>query len=497
MMNGIRMVKAGELFATFIFDGRDCADMGVYSVTNGSVYTMNIEPTFGDNNLEVPAYDGRYYYGTQITGQQFQFDCFCHDLTSTEYDSLKAWLHPRKIGRLILSDQPYKYYLVKVASISSLGAIPLTTIQIPQYSVLGDFLQGEVVYTGSFQVTFETVGSAYGYGLSYYRDDLIYNANEKYGLDYYYNTGLLYKDMNPRLQWDVEANAKDQDVPMFNPGSAAGQPIYIIHNTATLLNHTFIQLNDANTGTSTVIDVGGITGNIYVDTMSQVLRDDNDNIYYGRFSGTRMEISPRPYVIEIPETFVDSMEDTDLLEYDSFYIQNNIVSINPKVLEVNQDLLGQYFCVCENGGAKIVAYDKINNTITLDSSVTTYDIPPAIVQDGTVIRPAGMAFNYIEVDNVMPSGGNLGEVCVVNHVCYVYLYNEWKVCTFFSGSEDFLDALGHYQTRYKVFGATIMPLDKLTITTGTNIKYRYNGSTITGASMPAFTLEAELQPRYL
>ena len=89
MMNGIRMVKAGELFSTFIFDGKDCADMGVYNVTSGAVYTMNIEPTFSDNKLEVPAYDGRYYFGTQIPGQQFQFNCFCHDLLTTEYDNFR------------------------------------------------------------------------------------------------------------------------------------------------------------------------------------------------------------------------------------------------------------------------------------------------------------------------------------------------------------------------------------------------------------------------
>ena len=48
-----------------------------------------------------------------------------------------------------------------------------------------------------------------------------------------------------------------------------------------------------------------------------------------------------------------------------------------------------------------------------------------------------------------------------------------------------------------MFGATIVELDVLTITTGENINYRYNGETRTGASVDAFTLSAELQPRYL
>ena len=82
-----------------------------------------------------------------------------------------------------------------------MGAFPLTTIQTPQNHPIGSYLKGDVVYTGNFTVTFETVGSAYGYGLSYYRDDLIYDAKENgYIDDYYYNSGLIYKDMAPRLK---------------------------------------------------------------------------------------------------------------------------------------------------------------------------------------------------------------------------------------------------------------------------------------------------------
>ena len=252
----VRNVKTGELFATFKYDGHDCADMGIYNVTNGSVYTMNIEPTFSDDKLEVPAYDGKYYYGTQITGQQFQFNCFCHDLLSTEYNRLRAWLNPRRIGRLILSDQPYKYYLVKPVSVSTLGAYPLTTIQTPQNSVLGDYVDGDVVYTGNFTVTFETVGSAYGYGMSYYRDDLIYDAKKKYGRDYYYNSGLLYKDMSPRVNWDIPANALDCEFNMYNPGSAYGQPTFKIKNSGTFAKNSYIKIDNKTMDTSTIIDIG-------------------------------------------------------------------------------------------------------------------------------------------------------------------------------------------------------------------------------------------------
>lgn len=493
-----RAVKTGELFATFNYDGKDSAEMGIYNITSGSTYAMNIEPTFSDHKLEVPAYDGKYYYGTQITGQQFQFTCFCHDLLSTEYNRLRSWLNPRRIGRLILSDQPYKYYLVKPVSVSTLGAYPLTTIQTPQYSALGDYISGDVVYTGNFSVTFETVGSAYGYGMSYYRDDLIYDAKKKYGRDYYYNSGLLYRDMAPSLVWDIESNAKEQKIPMYNPGSAVAQPIYKIEHSGTFAKGSLVQITNYSLGTSTVIDIGEITGNLTIDTSSQTVMAEDGSVYYGRFTGTMVQINPYTSVIELPETFVEDIEDSDLKEYDSFYISDNIVSVNPRVLLVTEDMIGKYFCVNHNGGAEILEVDTEKNTLTLGGN-TTENIQPAEVDKdtGVLVTPAGIAFNYIEVDNVKPTTGTQNEVCVVDNIWYVYKNGEWKETNLFSSKDDFKNIWGDYITQYKMFGATIVELDDIRITTGTNLSYKEEETIITGASIGAFKLSAELQPRYL
>ena len=251
-----RPVKAGELFTTFIFDGKDCADMGVYSTTSSGTYTMYIEPTFKDETLEVPAYDGRYYYGTQYTLQQFQFNMFADNLSQSEYKKLRTWLKPRNVGKLILSDQPYKYYIVKVTSIGTLGEYPLTDVQhIDHNSILGDTKEGNVVYTGRFTVTFQTVGSSYGYGLSYYRDDLVYDALNKYGVgvypeNYYYDSGLLYKDMAPALTRTVPSNAENFDLTIYNPGSATAIPTIHVTSNEKYGDKAFIQLdnNSLNSG---------------------------------------------------------------------------------------------------------------------------------------------------------------------------------------------------------------------------------------------------------
>ena len=186
-----------------------------------------------------------------------------------------------------------------------------------------------------------------------------------------------------------------------------------------------------------------------------------------------------------------------MVEYDSFYIEDNIVKLNPLVLEVDESMLEKYFCVNFNGGSKIVGIDKINNTLILDDEVTTYDIPKAQVDGEVLIKPAGFAFNYIEVDGVKPSTGELGDVCFAEDKWWVYLYDEWKETNYFSSKDDFKNIYGDYITQYKMFGATIVELDNLTITTGTNINYKENNTIKKGNSVEAFTISGELQPRYL
>ena len=492
----VRNVKTGELFATFNFDGKDCADMGIYSVTSGAVYTINIEPTFSDENVEVPAYDGKYYYGTKITGQQFQFNCFCHDLLTTEYDRLRAWLNPRRIGRLILSDQPYKYYLVKPVSISTLGAYPLTTIQTPDYSFLGDYLKGDVVYTGNFTVTFETVGSAYGYGLCYYRDDLIYDAKEKYGRDYYYNSGLLYKDMNLKVVWDIEKNAQEQEIPFYNPGNAEGFPTYLIEGDGTFAEQSLIQINNTTAGTSTVIDLSGLQKPVSINMSSQTLVDATGKTFYGRFTGTIMKLTPYRMIEELPETFIETIENTYVMEYDSFYIENNVVMINPKVLEVSEDLIFKYFCVNKNGGSKILDIDKENNALILDPNVYTHDIPRGESDNGIMIRPSGIEYRYVESGGALPEEAADMDVCVVHNKWYLFNGHtgRWEETSLFASKEDFMNIYGYYIPIYKVFGATIVEADYITITTGKSISNEEKNSL---ADVDTFTLSGSLQPRYL
>lgn len=480
-----RPVKAGEVFATFIFDGIDCADMGVYSITNGGTYTMLIEPNFNDDVLSVPAYDGRYYYGTQYNLQQFQFEMFADDLSLAEYRNLRTWLAPRKIGKLILSDQPYKYYLVKVASISTLGNYPRVDPYVINNSVLSENGMENVIYTGRFTVSFETVGSIYGYGLSYYRDDLIYDALNHYGVgvypeNYYYDSGLLYKDMAPSLDITLPANAKDYPATWYNPGTAPALPEIELELEGSLPKGSYIRINNNSLNSTTIIDLSEMRGKIKIDTESETIADDAGHHYYGRFSGNPLEVGAEKDVLYIPESFVENIENTYFNDYDSFFIVERgdslYAEINPLVCKVKKNMEGKFFCTNGNGGVKILEADLLENRLLLSKDKITYTTAN-LDSEGNIVPPTGFACNYtgaVNNESELPASGALGDVKSIitkqtkdgiYYQMYIYRYSKWSKTNLFTTPDNFKNIEGNYITKYLMFGANIVGLDDITIDT--------------------------------
>lgn len=508
-----RPVKPGERWSTFIFDGIDCAELGVYAITNSGTYTTNLAPAFSDKKTTVTAYDGSYYYGTQITGQKFTVNMFADNLTFPELSHLKAWLNPRHIGKLIFSDQPYKYYYVKPTSVGTLANIPLSTVQTPAHSILGDFLEGDPVYTGKFTVTFETVGSAYGYGLSYYRDDLVYDALNKYGLgvypeNYFYDSGLLYKDMSPLTSYYFTPEfTGEATILVYNPGDARSYPRFIFYLEQDTNDDSKLYFANATTNEACTVDMSGLpAGKVALDFSTQTVsryvwneetQKEDEIKYYGRIQGNAISVSEREPVVTLPDTVTTDVEDYYKTEYDTIYIQNYqdpetgaeecIVSINPMAMRVSKAWEGRYFCINDNGGIPIKSVDTEANQLYLDPDWGyTYDILPSEVNDdGVVIRHAGFPCNYIQINenlNNRPAEPKVGDVYQYEGKWYMYKYGGWMETAHFNSEDQFRDINGDFATQYLLLGANIISLNDLTLRL---------------ENMPACSMLTEVLPRYL
>ena len=353
--NIMDVIDKGEIYLTFVFDGIDSSQVGVVSVSDGSTYDTPILPTFTDNSLEVDGYDGRYYFNTRLTQKDFTYNCFIDNLSAFEFDQLRAWIRPKKIGKLIRPEEPYRYYWVKVSSVENLGNIPLTHPDT-----------GGVSYTGNFIVTFSTIGQACSYGMFYFQDDLkYYEYQDIMGTTQtnYYDTGLLYKEEMLPLHRTVTKGVWDPQI--YNPGTYVSKirleitpsgdvPTGVI----TLTNETIgdvgvIALNNLKQGDKLVIDWGE---NIYM------LNDSVD--YTKNVSGDIMYLQPRNFVEKLDNASIANDGNVTKITFD------------PKKRQVRSEDIGKTVMFKDTNspspssgaGGRVQSIDLNTNALILETS---------------------------------------------------------------------------------------------------------------------------------
>lgn len=374
--NIMDVIDKGEIYLTFVFDGIDSTSIGVASVSDGSTYDTPILPSFSDNSLEVDGYDGRYYFNTRLTQKDFTYNCFIDNLSAFEFDQLKSWIRPKKIGKLIRPEEPYRYYWVKVSSVDNLGNIPLTHPDT-----------GGVSYTGNFSVTFTTIGQACGYGMFYYQDDLKYYEYRDIfdgTQDYYYDTGLLYRE--EVLPLHVTRSNGTWDPQIYNPGTYTSKIRLqikanndIANGSISLTNETVgdmsvISLVDLKVGDTLVIDWGTNTYTKNTNT------DYSENVW-----GDIMYLQPRNFVERVENAAISN--DT----------VNTYIRFDTAVRQVRRDDIG-----------KTIMFKSVNSPETqIGAGGRIIDITP---DNGFKLEPEAGLYNNDNADVIITTLDNLKSV---------------------------------------------------------------------------------------
>lgn len=374
--NIMDVIDKGEIYLTFVFDGIDSTSIGVASVSDGSTYDTPILPSFSDNSLEVDGYDGRYYFNTRLTQKDFTYNCFIDNLSAFEFDQLKSWIRPKKIGKLIRPEEPYRYYWVKVSSVDNLGNIPLTHPDT-----------GGVSYTGNFSVTFTTIGQACGYGMFYYQDDLKYYEYRDIfdgTQDYYYDTGLLYRE--EVLPLHVTRSNGTWDPQIYNPGTYTSKIRLqikanndIANGSISLTNETVgdmsvISLVDLKVGDTLVIDWGTNTYTKNTNT------DYSENVW-----GDIMYLQPRNFVERVENAAISN----DTI--------NTYIRFDTAVRQVRRDDIG-----------KTIMFKSVNSPETqIGAGGRIIDITP---DNGFKLEPEAGLYNNDNADVIITTLDNLKSV---------------------------------------------------------------------------------------
>lgn len=353
--NLLDVVDKGEIYLTFVFNGIDSSQVGVVSVTSSGTYDTTLLPSFDDNYLDTDGYNGRYYFNTRLTQKEFSYNCFIDNLSPAQFEQLKAWLRPQKIGKLIRPEEPYIYYWAKVNSVDNLNNIPLTHPDT-----------GGVSYTGDFSIEFTTIGQACGYGMFYYKDDLkyyeyrdIFDETE----DYYYDTGLMYKEEMLPLTFSVESSTVTPGI--YNPGTYESRMILTLTPSTDISEGTIVITNYTTGDVAVVVLNGLVAGDSLVldwDKNEFLLNGETD--WTENVTGDIMYLTPRDYVEKIDDASVANDGNVTMVTFD------------PAVRQVRSDDIGKTVMFKDNStvlagtgvGGKIASIDQDANGFILDTS---------------------------------------------------------------------------------------------------------------------------------
>ena len=197
----------------FTFCDIHSSKYNLLSVSNGGRYSQSLFADFEDSTDSVMGMDGVYYYGTDMKTKPITFHCFINRITETQLRGLRAWLHPKRVGKLVFDESPYKYYIAKIS-------------QMPSFSFVPHSDYGSHVYSGDFELEF-VAHDPFGYSFANSIDEYNYDSEPSW----YYDSGILYSGYTPPTL--IENITSGKDIILYNAGNADAKPLITLTGSAT------------------------------------------------------------------------------------------------------------------------------------------------------------------------------------------------------------------------------------------------------------------------
>lgn len=133
-------------FIDFKFGNHWASDFNLVVVSSGDRYSP---PTYGSvnpNTTTVAGKTGVYKWKTQIGEKVIPINIAFDKVTMHDVNQIKQWLNPKKINKLILSEEPNKFYWCALNAEPDFSFVPFIeeTIQVGNKKVVSGVYRGEM-----------------------------------------------------------------------------------------------------------------------------------------------------------------------------------------------------------------------------------------------------------------------------------------------------------------------------------------------------------------
>lgn len=145
-------------FLGFSYNGVHCSELGIFRVSSGDRYQINLSPASKLQTVEVPGTDGTYYFGKSFTQKTFKIDFAFDHVNDEQLRRIKQLLNTKGIHELIFDEEPYKVWDVQINGIPQLKIIPFDEGNV--YENFGEIYNtyltkyGERIYKGEGSIDF-------------------------------------------------------------------------------------------------------------------------------------------------------------------------------------------------------------------------------------------------------------------------------------------------------------------------------------------------------
>ena len=266
-------------YIDFKFGDHWASEFNLVAVSSGDRYTPPVYGSINANTTTVAGKTGVYKWKTQIGEKSISINVAFDSLTMQDVARIKKWLNPKETKKLILSEQPDRYYWCSLSNELDFKYLPFEneTIIVDGIEVITG------VYKGEMTLTFICVDNrAFGDYVSYANVEV--EKGITYGESKYANKIIPWVTTSNLLRSETLFDRNDiflksaTELESGNPstsGISADRPIIVYNagDTAANFNLTFDYINVNESAPLTISVYKYVFGEGRKELISQVQID--------------------------------------------------------------------------------------------------------------------------------------------------------------------------------------------------------------------------------
>ena len=140
-------------FISFSYGGKNIEDFNLLAIIEGDALQRQLYAEFEDNVTEASVWDGQIYWSSHFNAYTLTMALFTDEIEDKLLTAFKQWFRPGRIEELILSENPNRAILARVAEAPIMSMIPFE--HKIETSVAGQIYQtSTTVYRGKIELSF-------------------------------------------------------------------------------------------------------------------------------------------------------------------------------------------------------------------------------------------------------------------------------------------------------------------------------------------------------